>query len=137
MDFKRDPRDGRWQLLEINARFNLWHYLGAVNGLNLTRVAYDYLLHHERPAGCRPRARYRWISLDLDFKAYRELKARGEITFGEWARSLLAAPSVSNLFSWSDPLPWAALWRRRLSRKLHRLPGLLFGAIRPWRSTAS
>src|SRR5215470_19812901 len=33
-DFKRAP-DGRLLLLEINPRFNLWHHLGAVAGVNL------------------------------------------------------------------------------------------------------
>ncbi len=33
-DFKRDGR-GRLHLLEINPRFNLWHYPGAVAGVNL------------------------------------------------------------------------------------------------------
>jgi predicted ATP-grasp superfamily ATP-dependent carboligase len=137
MDFKRDPRDGRWHLLEINARYNLWHYLGAVNGLNLTQVAYDYLLRHERPAGRRADTRYRWISLDLDFKAYRELSGRGELTFARWAGSLLCSRSVSNLFSWSDPLPWVSLWRRRITRRVARIPALLFGSHRSWRSSAS
>lgn len=136
MDFKRDPRDGRWHLLEINARYNLWHYLGAVNGLNLMRVAYDYLLHRGRPAGRRAESRYRWISFDLDFRAYRELAARGEITTARWAASILGSRNVSNLFSWSDPLPWVMLWKRRIARRASRLPSMLF-ALRPWRSTAS
>jgi hypothetical protein len=34
LDFKRDD-PGRLHLLEINARFNLWHDPGAVAGVNL------------------------------------------------------------------------------------------------------
>src|SRR5262249_15543014 len=39
MDFKRDPA-GTFHLLEINARFNLWHRLGAASGVNLPLIAY-------------------------------------------------------------------------------------------------
>src|SRR5205085_1301257 len=39
MDFKKDARTGRWYLLEINARYTLWHLLGACNGVNLMRAA--------------------------------------------------------------------------------------------------
>ena len=69
MDFKRDASDGRWYLLEINARYNLWHYLGARNGANLMEAAYGYLVHGKAPAATRAGTRYRWLSLDLDFKA--------------------------------------------------------------------
>lgn len=137
MDFKRDPRDGRWHLLEINARFNLWHYLGARNGVNLMRVAYDYLIHGLRPAPARALTHYRWIALDLDFKAYRELSARGELSFGRWLASILASRNVGNLFSWSDPGPWLSLRKRRLVRRLARGPRHVIAALSTWRSTAS
>lgn len=137
MDFKRDPATGRWYLLEINARCNLWHYLGAVNGLNLMRVAYDYLVDGvRRPAG-RPGTRLRWIAFELDYRAYREMAARGEITRAQWLRSLLGKPKVCNLFSLSDPLPWLAFWWHRLERHGRRGPRRIVTRLRQWRATAS
>ena len=53
IDLKRDPRDGSLYILEVNARFNLWHYLGAVNGINLPKMVYEYLV---RVSGPRPPA---------------------------------------------------------------------------------
>jgi predicted ATP-grasp superfamily ATP-dependent carboligase len=38
-DFKRGP-DGVLHLLEINPRFNLWHHLGAVAGVNLPALVH-------------------------------------------------------------------------------------------------
>src|SRR5204862_2009085 len=89
MDFKRDANDGRWYLLEINARYNLWHYLAARNGANLMAAAYEYMVEGTRPVQARAGTRFRWLSLDLDFKAYRELARRGEMTFAQWAGSIL------------------------------------------------
>ena len=40
MEFKRDPRDGGYKLMEINARHWLWHSLAAACGVNLSYVAY-------------------------------------------------------------------------------------------------
>lgn len=134
IDLKRDAIAGRVRLLEINARYNLWHYLGAANGVNLTRTAYDYLLHGARPSapGCYRSAR-RWIYLRYDWRAYRELAARGELGLWGWLASLAGAPLVCQLFAWSDPLPFLAMARHTMNSKLPRLSAVL----RRWRSTAS
>lgn len=137
MDFKRDPRDGRWWLLEINARHNLWHYLGARNGVNLVRVAYDYLLDRARPADLRARTTYRWISLEGDWRAFRALRARGELTMARWLASITASRNVYNLFAWDDPGPWLRFWRSRLARRMTRGSGRVIAMVRQWRSTAS
>jgi len=137
MDFKRDPASGRWYLLEINARCTLWHYLGAENGVNLAQVAYAYLLEGIRPPEKRATARVRWLAFELDYRAYREMAARGEIDARGWLRSLLETPFVCNLFRLSDPLPWLSFWARRLARHGRRGPRRIASLIRQWRATAS
>ena len=130
MDFKRSAATGRFHLLEINTRFNLWHHLGAVNGVNLPRVAYDYLTDGKRPERCKARTRYRWLSFRYDWRAYREAARRGELSFATWLASLLEAPKVYDLFSWSDPLPFVRYWATRLRSALaRRMPR--------WHATAS
>ena len=132
MDFKRHADTGEFFLLEVNARFNLWHYLGAQGGVNLAQIAYD---HVTRGVGSMPvqlRTRYRWLSPRLDYLAYRSLAARGELTAGGWLTSLLSTRKVYDLFAWSDPLPaFAVLWDelRHFSRLRHR--------VMRWLSTAS
>jgi D-aspartate ligase len=137
MDFKQDPRDGRWLLLEINARFNLWHYLGARNGLNLVKVAYDYHVDRSCPAPSRAATRYRWLSLELDWRAYRALRRRGELTLARWIASIAFSRNVFDLFSWNDPQPWLRFWRFRVVRRVNRVSERLFTRMRQWRSTAS
>lgn len=137
MDFKRDAASGRWYLLEINARCNLWHYVGARNGVNLMRVAYEYLLEGSTPAAARAGTTWRWVNLRLDWRAYRELAARGELGFARWALSLLASRTVYSLWGWNDPMPFLRFWGRRIGRKLSRPALQLGGRLMPWRSTAS
>ena len=134
MDFKRDARSGRFRLLEVNARYNLWHYLGARNGVNLPRVAYDYLMHGHRPATerARYRVRHRWLSARLDWRAFRVLASRGELGFWRWIASLARSPKVYDVFAWTDPGPLA----RSAATRLKRMPR---ASLRLWRwlSTAS
>lgn len=124
MDFKRSAATGRFYLLEINTRFNLWHYLGAVNGVNLPRVAYDYLTRNKFPEPSNPQTRYRWLCLRFDWCAYRELKALGRLSTARWLWSLARSPKVYDLFSWSDPLPFLRECRtraRRIPRRVRRM----------------
>jgi D-aspartate ligase len=138
MDFKRDPGDGRWHLLEINARASLWLNLAAANGVNLARVAYDYLVHGQAPTPARASTFHRWLSFSLDRRAAAELASRGELGILEWAASVASPRNIFNLFSWSDPGPWLAFWRSRLARRLARMPRRVASLLLPrWRSTAS
>jgi len=40
VEFKRDPRDGAYRLMEINARHWMWHSLATACGVNLSLAAY-------------------------------------------------------------------------------------------------
>jgi D-aspartate ligase len=137
MDFKRDPRDGRSYLLEVNARYTLWHYLGAVNGVNLAQAAYEYFTEGKRARETRYRTDHRWVYAKLDFLAYRALARRGELSFPAWALSLLRSRKVYHMFSWSDPAPYFAHWIARLTRKGRREAERLLTWVRQWLSTAS
>ena len=132
MDFKRHAETGEFFLLEVNARFNLWHYLGAQGGVNLAEVAYDYMTRGSRASPVQVRTSCRWLSPRLDYLAYRALAARRELTASGWLASLLSTRKVYDLFSWTDPMPvLAVLWDelRHLSRLRHRMMR--------WLSTAS
>ena len=120
IDFKRDAASGRLVLLEINTRFNLWHYLGAVNGVNLPKVAYEFLTQKRIPKRTAARTRYRWLSLRDDWRALRH----DRIPVLRWLASLAYLPMVYDVFAWSDPLPfvrhWSARIRSALSRRMPR-----------------
>ena len=124
MDFKRSADTGRFYLLEINTRFNLWHYLGASAGVNLPEVAYRYLLGGRKPSHAEANTRVRWLHLQYDLRAFRELRARRELSLAQWLRSLAHRPLVYDLFSWSDPKPfvrhWTAKLRSAFTRRMHR-----------------
>ena len=137
IDFKRDADSGRFVLLEINARYNLWHHMGAMNGVNLLQVAYDYLVDRVRPGPTQYRTTYRWLSMRHDIRAYRELAARGELTFYGWLASLCASPKVYALFSWNDPVPCVHVLASRVKSRLRRSFVLVRSWLYRWLFTAS
>jgi len=133
MDLKRDARNGRWYLLEINARFNLWHYLGAVNGVNLPAIAYQYLVAGVRALPAVHETRFRWLAWRLDVRAYRQLARRNELTWLAWLLSILRSRNVYSTFSWRDPGPWLSA----LMVRVRRAPRHLLRTSRRWLSLAS
>jgi D-aspartate ligase len=137
IDFKQDPRDGRLLVLEVNARCTLWHYVGAVNGVNLMQAAYEYLVDGKRAKVSEYSTRVRWLYLRLDFRAYRLLAKAGELDFVRWLASIVWGPKVYNVFAWNDPGPFFALWIGRFTRRARRIPEKLASFARLWRSTAS
>lgn len=138
IDLVREAGTGALYVLEINDRFNLWHYLGAVHGVNLLAVAHEHLVGGEggeggaggrEPTGdgepgCEPR--YRYLDLYRDYHAFRELHREGRLGAAPWLASLLSPRNVHATFAWDDPVPalqsaWTFLRRR----------------IRSWRATES
>ena len=106
-DFKRGP-DGRLRLLEVNPRFNLWHHLGAVAGVNLPALVYGDLIGAPRPMMVPVRAGFRWCKPWKDQAA-----ARGSgMSLAEWVPWVFRCEAKSGL-AWDDPLPLLGATLRR------------------------
>ncbi len=112
-DFKRDP-DGRLYLLEINARFNLWHHLGAVAGVNLPALVYADLTGRDRPRPAVARAGCCWCRPGRDRLAAREA-GLSTLAWMAWV-----ARCEAGALHWEDPMP---LLKPRLQRLARRRPG--------------
>jgi D-aspartate ligase len=113
-DFKRAP-DGRLFLLEVNPRFNVWHHLGAVAGVNLPALVYADLVGLPRPARQEARAGVHWCALGNDWHA---AKADG-MGFTTWLRWVLRCEAKA--LNWDDPLPFLrAVLLRSTGPRLNR-----------------
>lgn len=117
LDFKRDPRSGRYYLLEINPRYNLWHDLGAAAGVNLPYTAYRYLTGLDVAPQTRYDTRCKWLAFGDDVRtALRYYLPDGDLSWTGWLRSYLG-PAVYEVFSWKDPYPWAVQFASALTRR--------------------
>ena len=113
-DFKRAP-SGELFLLEVNARFNLWHLPGAVAGVNLAALVYADLVGLPRPQ-TRLRPGVRWSLPWYDLRASREYG----IALPRWL-AWQAGCETRHIVAADDPMPFVRgmVWRR-LRRRLRR-----------------
>ncbi len=89
VEFKRDPRDRKFKLMEINPRLWQWHALSSACGVDLPRIAYDDLV------GASPRR------AEMDGHG-----RRWAITFMPGERPALQRPPyVDAVFARDDPGP--------------------------------
>jgi predicted ATP-grasp superfamily ATP-dependent carboligase len=102
-------------VLEVNARFTLWSYLGAVSGINLPAVACAYLERGEVPGTTLAPARgFRWLNSYRDYQAFRD----DEVGLGEWLASMWPRRKIYETFAWSDPWPFASWCGQTLRAKV-------------------
>jgi D-aspartate ligase len=107
LEYKLDPRDGRFRLLDFNARAWGYHSLGPGAGVDFPYLLFaDQLGLDYEP--CRARPGVRWIRLMTDLPtALVEIKAR-RLTLRSYARTLLGGFDVEAVFSREDPRPGLA-----------------------------
>ena len=115
-EFKRDPRDGRFKLLEINAR--AWWYIefAARCGVDVGTLAVLDALDQPVPDITSYQAGRRCVYPSYDYEVIRAERAAGRMTLVDWAVSWIGA--MQPVFRWTDPWPaWGAMLahlRRRL-----------------------
>lgn len=117
VEFKRDPRDGKLKVMEINARFTAATPLVASSGYDFAPLVYNRLVQGPQQPFCGRTYRsglHLWYP-ESDLRAFRQLRAKGRLTLCGWLVSLLHRQTFP-YFRWSDPGPSAA-GTLRLSRR--------------------
>jgi D-aspartate ligase len=99
LDFKRDAAD-QLHLLEVNARFNLWHHPGAKAGVNLPALVYRDLVGLPRPLPQAARPGVRWIYHAHDARAAH----RDGVPMRRWIPWAVSCEAKS-IVALDDPLP--------------------------------
>ena len=118
VEFKRDPRDGRYRLMEINARHWMWHSLASACGVNLSLAAYrdavgDPYVSPRQTDGPK------WVVSLTDARDAFSQWRRGDQKLGPWLKSYRGV-KVDGLYSLKDPLPGALLTARQLRTAITR-----------------
>lgn len=110
VEFKKDPRDDCFKIIEINPRIGLQHQLAARAGADLAFTAYRHLSGDTNgvPAPRPLRDGVKWVILHRDVESARHYLARGQLTAREWLASLRGT-EVLAVWSWRDPVPFFAL----------------------------
>jgi D-aspartate ligase len=124
VELKYDRRDGRYKILDVNARIWTWSALGAAAGVDFPHVLWR-LACGETIAPMRASRDAAWIHVSRDLVAAVQEMIAGRLTPAGYLRSL-RTPLAFAAFARDDPLPGLvelplALWRA----VTHRLPILM------------
>ena len=103
VEFKRDPRNGQFSVLDINPRVWGWHTLSSRAGVDFPYLLW-LLVRGEPVPHLRGREGERWVHLIADLRMAIEEILRGRLSLREYLRSI-RGPRESAIFSWDDPLP--------------------------------
>jgi D-aspartate ligase len=103
IEFKLDPRDAQYKLLDVNARTWGYHKLGAAAGVDFPHLLFaDQLGEEVQPARARPGMS--WIRLITDLPGGIANLVRGRLRFLPFVKSVLQSDTDA-VFSFDDPLP--------------------------------
>ncbi|MGP0024113.1 MAG: ATP-grasp domain-containing protein [Streptosporangiaceae bacterium] len=103
LEFKHDPRDGAYKLLDVNARTWGYHTLGRAAGVDFPYLMFRDQLG-ERAEEMHARPGVRWVRLATDVpNAVRDIRG-GTLRSRDYLRTLLTV-NTEAVFSLRDPLP--------------------------------
>jgi len=119
-EFKLDPRDGNWKLIECNHRFTGSLELTRHCGIDTARIAYDRLAGRpvEAPESYRTGVT-QWNPIE-DIRALLDYRRDGELTVPRWLVSV-ARRQHFPMMRLDDPMPTAASLGHKLARALAKL----------------
>jgi D-aspartate ligase len=120
IEFKLDLRDGRYKLLDVNARVWGWHTIGRRAGVDFPYLLWCAAQGQPVPE-LRGRTGVRWIRLATDLAAAASEVSRGELSAGAYVRCF-RGPLEFAIFAPDDLAPALA--------EASRLLGLLEKRIR-------
>lgn len=120
IEFKRDPRDERYKLIEFNARFGMWDGLSVRCGVDLPYIAYCDALR----LPVEPELTYRdnviWVDWQRDLRAAIAYWRSGQLSFGEWLRSLRGEKmwAIYTRYDWRPGVAFTLTLVRRLWQRI-------------------
>ncbi len=117
VEFKRDPRDGLYKLIEINARFWKSHALGTPCGVNIAAAAYLDMAGLPPLPKVPQRNGVRWAVFSE--AAVQRMMGDADIHLGRML-PYLRPPVTHGLWNWRDPLPFFRYLENKAQTVLHR-----------------
>ncbi|MEL3972012.1 carbamoyl-phosphate synthase [Rossellomorea oryzaecorticis] len=105
IEYKQDPRDGQFKLIEINPRFWLTHSLTGHSGVDFAYSYYLYLTGGDPAPQLEQIDGVQWIYLVRYFLTFLEKRRNGEMTWKDFLRGF-KGKKVYALLALDDPMPF-------------------------------
>jgi len=128
-ELKKDPRDGLYKLIEINARTTLQNRLAAACGADIEYIAYLDLTGQTANESVFPHNNILWVDDFADALSSLIYLKRHNLGIVEIVKTLKAR-KVHSVMAWDDPIPFFA---RAINLSLHLVCLLFSNLIRALR----
>lgn len=119
VEFKKDSRDGKFKILDINPRTWKWHSLALEYGINLPYHLYCDLTEKEINVGETSKQGLKWVDFYSDFYVVINELLKGKMDIHDYLQSLKGKKTES-VFSFDDLVPFIMetlllpyLWKKR------------------------
>jgi len=110
-EYKRDPRDGRYRLMEVNGRPFLMQALARRADIDLPALAWRHRVLGEHRTASRNGWQGVWINASADLGCALAYHGEERLGLGDYLAPYLRPKSFAT-WSFRDPAPWAAHWTR-------------------------
>jgi predicted ATP-grasp superfamily ATP-dependent carboligase len=110
VEFRLDPRDGEFKLMELNTRPALGMEVVIAAGLYVPYIAYRDLIGQPVPATDAYRDGVKWLYFETDVQAFKTLRKQGKLSLIGWLRSIWDSRCFA-YFAWDDLRPWLVAMR--------------------------
>jgi predicted ATP-grasp superfamily ATP-dependent carboligase len=107
IEFKKDPRDGKFKLIEINARSWLWVSLARRAGVDFATILYNDIYGKEIARNQNFEENIKWIHLYTDSWISIKEISKSRMSIEDYFKSLKGEKEYA-VFSLDDPLPFIA-----------------------------
>jgi len=104
IEFMIDPRDGKWNLIEINPRTWLWVGLAKECGVDYAKIMYKYVNGIEQEYPTSYKVGIKWRNSITDFVFSMKGILKGLFSFRDYIKSL-KGEKMHAIWSWSDVMP--------------------------------
>jgi D-aspartate ligase len=128
VEFKKDPRDQIYRLMEVNGRHNLSTLLAVRCGINFPYLEYRHRAYGEEVAAQTFKRDVYWIDLPRDLGFTISYRKQERYSWRDWLRPY-RNPHVFAILDYEDPLPflrricflvWSAVWNSLRMRRTGR-----------------
>lgn len=112
-EFKKDTRDQKFKLIEINPRCWGQNSLPSRCGTNIPYIAYMKAIGNKTDKKTFQEKQMKWLFMFDDIKSLLTGIKDNELTFREWIQSYKGKIEYA-IFSWDDPIPFFALFSKSI-----------------------